>query len=168
MTAKTKTSLAAQIAATGVDHLADDFWDNLGGTYPAIVELEVCERTEPSDTEGDKKVKLRVVGIEIPTTSYSREDLRERRRQMYANRTGKNTLFDDQQSRSNVLRDGSGLVTSVTFKSEDAAGLKALADELLDDDEEHVFVDTAAGLCKQREQPAGHTNHDTTASTDQE
>ena len=94
MTAKTKTSLAAQIAASGIDHLADDLWDDLGGTYTAIVNLEVCERTEPSDTEGDRKVKLRVIGIEVPITTASKEDLQEKLRTMYAARTGKSTLFE--------------------------------------------------------------------------
>lgn len=94
MTDKTKISLAAQLATGAIDHLADELWDNLGGTYPAIVELEVCERTEPSDAETDRKVKLRVVGIEIPTTHATRRELRGQRRDMYANRTGKDTLID--------------------------------------------------------------------------
>lgn len=94
MSDRTKLTLAPAIAAGTIDHLADDMWNNLGGTYPAVVELEVCERTEPSDTDTDRKVKLRVVGIEIPQTSDSRREVRDQRRQMYADRTGKDTLMD--------------------------------------------------------------------------
>lgn len=134
MSDKTKTSLAAQIAASGIDHLADELWENLGGTYPAVVELEVMERTEPSDTEADRKVKLRVVGIEIPRTALTKEELRQLRRRLYADRTGDDTLFAG--NGSGTERDDQGRVTSATFTSKDAERLGQIADDLLEHDQE--------------------------------
>ena len=92
MSDRTKITLAPALAASGIDHLADDLWDHLGDTYPAVVRLEVCERTEPSDAETDRKVKLRVVAIEIPQTQASRTKLDDMLRAMYAGRTGKDAL----------------------------------------------------------------------------
>lgn len=105
----TKISLAAALAAGGIDHLADELFDDLGSTIPAVVLLEVTERTEPADSEGAKKVKLQVVGIETPLTDASKRELHQQLRDMYARRTQTDALFG---ATSDVLKHGSGLLDS--------------------------------------------------------
>lgn len=78
----------------GIDDLADQLWHDLGGTYEALVCLEVAERTEPSDTDTDRKAKLRVVAIEVPRSGDGHRRLADQRRALYAERTGKDTLMD--------------------------------------------------------------------------
>jgi hypothetical protein len=96
-TGETKASLESKLPKTGgiTPELAAVMWENLGGTYPAIVALEVSERTEPADDEDkDPSVKLRVLSVELPRDNDEAEWLRELQRAWYRRRTKQNTLED--------------------------------------------------------------------------
>lgn len=90
----TQVKLAPNLPKWGVPDLqADAMWGDLGGTYIAIVEVEVIERTEPADDEEkDRSLKLRVTGIELAQDADQEAELRGRRRAMYLQRTKEGTL----------------------------------------------------------------------------
>ena len=97
MTAKgiTKASLESALPETGgiTPALASTMWHNLAGEYPAIVILEVSQRTEPADPlDTDPALKLRVLNIELPRDNDEAEWLRELQRAWYRRRTKHDTL----------------------------------------------------------------------------
>ena len=73
----TKISLESALPKSGGQTLiAGKLWQNLGGTYLAVVEVHVSERTEPDDQEKECAAKLRVDRIEIAQSSAEQAELR--------------------------------------------------------------------------------------------
>lgn len=93
----TKVTLDPKIPPATFDvELPAEMWNRLGGCYVGLVEVQVVERTEPSDFDVDRKVKLRVVTMELAHTDATADELREQMRGMYGNRTGRDALqFDE-------------------------------------------------------------------------
>src|SRR3546814_72820 len=107
-----------------------DAFENLGKTFVGLVELQVVERTEPSDFDADKKVKFRVTSIELALDEEHTDELRQQMADVYASRTGDNTLFEQ------PTPDG-----GVTVNGRDP----------------HTYVDTTAAVCGHDDcgEPAG-------------
>jgi hypothetical protein len=76
---------------------AGRMWDNLGGHYMAIVELQVGERTEPADEDDTQpSAKLRITRLELARGPHDDEQLRKALAARHRARTAIGTLDEDQ------------------------------------------------------------------------
>lgn len=75
---------------------AGRMWQNLGGHYMAIVEMQVAERTEPADEDDTQpSAKLRITSLELARGAHDDEQLRQALLARYKARTAIGTLDED-------------------------------------------------------------------------
>lgn len=87
----------------GVDHIADDLYDDLSSRVFGVVELTPKSRTENApdldDSEDETSghtVHLRLVSIELPTDNKTNNTLRHVLQAMRLRRTSKDTLTQEE------------------------------------------------------------------------